>query len=268
VTNRKLRLDVALVERGLSVSRELSRALIMSGEVRVDGQVVLRPSATVSPGADLLVAEPPPYVSRGGYKLAHALDAYHLDVEDIVALDVGASTGGFTDVLLQRHARRVYALDVGHGQLAWKIRQNPRVVTIEHTNVRFLESLPEPIDAAVIDVSFISLRLVIPPVARLLKPTGWIVALIKPQFEAGRGQVGKGGVVRDVAVHREVLELVLSWALDHDLAIAGCTVSPITGPAGNREFLALFYRAAPGVPFDVDVSAFVDTVFAVPETTC
>ena len=240
----------------------------MAGDVRVNDQVVYHPSAIVSLGADVVVTQPPPYVSRGGHKLAHALDTFHLSVDDLVALDVGASTGGFTDVLLQRRARRVYALDVGHGQLAWKIRQDPRVETIENTNIRFLETLPEPIDAAVIDVSFISLRLVLLPVVRLLRPGGWIVALIKPQFEAGRGKVGKGGVVRDVAVHREVLELVISWAVTHDLSVGGCTVSPITGSEGNREFLVLIRTGMPGMRVDDAVAACLDGIAVEGETRC
>jgi len=268
VTNRKLRLDVALVERGRCVSREVARALILAGDVRVDGQVVYRPSATVLSDAELVVVDPPPYVSRGGYKLAHALDTFQVSVDDLVALDVGASTGGFTDVLIQRRARRVYALDVGHGQLAWKIRKDPRVVTIEHTNIRFLESLPEPIDLAVIDVSFISLQLVLPSVIRLVRPTGSIVALIKPQFEAGRGQVGKGGVVRDIAVHREVLEIILTWAIEHNLKIGGCTPSPISGAEGNREFLALFATETTGMPVEVAVAACLDRIAIAPGARC
>ncbi len=248
--NQKLRLDVALVERGQCVSRELARALILVGDVRVDGQVVYRPSVIVTPSTKLVVAEPPPYVSRGGFKLAHALNAFEVDVAGATIVDVGASTGGFTDVLLQRRALRVYAVDVGHGQLAWKIRKDPRVVTLEHTNIRYLASLPEPMDAAVIDVSFISLTLVLPPVMNLLKPDGWVIALIKPQFEAGRARVGKGGVVRDGAVHREVLNRILTWAVTHDLVIGGSIASPLLGPAGNREFLALFRRTSTGISVD------------------
>jgi 23S rRNA (cytidine1920-2'-O)/16S rRNA (cytidine1409-2'-O)-methyltransferase len=255
VTNRKLRLDLALVERGLCISRESAQALIFAGDVRVDGHVVSRPSALVLSSAQLVVVAPPPYVSRGGFKLARALHRFQLSVENLTLVDVGASTGGFTDVLLQRGAGRVYAVDVGHGQLAWKIRRDPRVVVIERANIRYLERLPELVDAAVIDVSFISLTLVLPPVQHLVKPHGWIVALIKPQFEAGRSQVGKGGVVRDASVHREVLERVLTWALGNGLVLAGCIESPITGPAGNREFLALFQPSTPGVPIADAISS-------------
>ena len=250
MTTHKLRLDVALVERSHFVSRELARALILAGDVRVDGQVVYRPSALVSRSSQLLVAEPPPYVSRGGFKLAHALDTFNLDVADLTLVDVGASTGGFTDVLLQRRALRVYAVDVGHGQLAWKIRNDPRVTSMERTNARYLTALPERMDGAVIDVSFISLTLVLPPVINLLKPNGWIVALIKPQFEAGRSQVGKGGVVRDRSIHQEVLQRILTWAVEHGLTIAGATASPLLGPAGNREFLALFRLTNVGISVD------------------
>lgn len=245
--DRKRRLDVLLHDRGLTESREVARALILAGDVRVEGQVVSHPSFLVAPGADVEVAKPPPYVSRGGFKLAHALDAFKLDVRDLVVLDVGASTGGFTDVLLQRGARRVYAVDVGFGQLAWKVRRDPRVITLERTNVRYLQSLPELVQAAVIDVSFISLTLVLPPVLNLLTEDAWLVLLVKPQFEAGREQVGKGGVVRDAAIHRQVLERVLGWAEAHGLSIGGCTPSPILGPAGNREFLALLRRQPTGI---------------------
>jgi 23S rRNA (cytidine1920-2'-O)/16S rRNA (cytidine1409-2'-O)-methyltransferase len=259
VTNHKLRLDVALLERGQCASRELARALILAGDVRVDGQVVYRPSVVVTRSSELVVAEPPPYVSRGGFKLAHALDTFGVDVAGAVVVDVGASTGGFTDVLLQRQARRVYAVDVGYGQLAWKIRKDPRVVTMEHTNIRYLVALPEPMDAAVIDVSFISLTLVLPPVLNLLNADGWIIALIKPQFEAGRSLVGKGGVVRDGAIHRDVLHRILTWAETHNLAIGGATASPLLGPAGNREFLALFRQAPTGLSIDDAVLACLGT---------
>lgn len=252
---RKVRLDVLLVRRGLVESRERARALILAGEVSVDGQVVTRPAMAVPEDSALAVAHPPAYVSRGGYKLAHALDTWQLDVTDLVIVDVGASTGGFTDVLLQRGARRVYAIDVGYGQLAWRLRQDPRVVVMERTNIRDVSSLPEPMDAAVIDVSFISLILVLPPVLRLVRPEGWIVALVKPQFEAGRSQVGKGGVVRDPIVHRQVLERVMNWAIEHGLRIGGCTASPLRGPAGNREFLLLLRRTGDSMPVGAAVDA-------------
>ncbi len=253
--DRKERLDVLVFDRGLSPSRESARALILSGDVQVDGQVVTRPGAAVRTSAQIEVTRPLPYVSRGGFKLAHALDAFQLDVAGATVVDVGASTGGFTDVLLKRGARKVYAVDVGYGQLAWSLRQDPRVVVLERTNIRHLEALPEPVDGAVIDVSFISLVLVLPAVQRLLLPDGWIVALVKPQFEAGRAQVGKKGVVRNPAVHRAVLIRVLTWAREHGLGIFGCVASPILGPAGNREFLVLLRQRAGGLAVDQAVAA-------------
>lgn len=252
---RKIRLDVLLVERGLTESRERARAMILAGDVRVDGQIIARAAAPVLETAEVTISKPPPFVSRGGYKLARALDVFGLAVDGLVVADVGASTGGFTDVLLQRGAERVYAIDVGTNQLAWTIRRNPRVVALEKTNIRGLESLPEPINAAVVDVSFISLALVLPPILRLLEPKGWIVALVKPQFEAGRDRIGKGGVVRDAAVHREVLERVLRESLRRGLAIGGGTASPILGPAGNREFLVWLTRAGPGISVEAAVEA-------------
>lgn len=255
MTERKVRLDLLLVERGLVESRERARALIVAGDVKVNGQTVSRPAASVPADAELTLVAPPPYVSRGGYKLAQALDCFGLDVAGLVMLDVGASTGGFTDVLLQRGCAKVYAVDVGYGQLAWRLRQEPRVVVMERVNIRHLASLPEPIDAAVADVSFISLTLALESVVRLLKPTGWIVALVKPQFEAGRAEVGKGGVVRNPEVHRAVLEKVLTWATGHGLKIGGCTPSPILGPAGNREFLVLLRRAGEGESVEEAVKA-------------
>jgi len=233
------RLDLLLVESGRAPSREKAQALILGGEVLVDGQVARRASQLVPEGATIEVRQPLPYVSRGGLKLAHALDRLSLDVNGLTVVDVGASTGGFTDCLLQRGARRVYAVDVGYGQLDYRLRQDPRVVVLERTNIRDLEGLPETVDAAVIDVSFISLTLVLPVVMRLVSPEGWILALVKPQFEAGREQVGKGGVVRDPAVHRQVLAKIAAWAQEHGLAVAGVVASPIRGPAGNREFFEL-----------------------------
>jgi 23S rRNA (cytidine1920-2'-O)/16S rRNA (cytidine1409-2'-O)-methyltransferase len=210
------------------------------------------------PLADVSVEKTAPFVSRGGYKLAHALDTFGIDIRNDVVVDVGASTGGFTDVLLQRGSARVYAVDVGYGQLAWKLRQDPRVVVLDRTNVRYLTSLPEPAQGAVVDTSFISLTLVLPAVVRLVDPNGWVVALIKPQFEAGRGRVGKGGVVRDVAVHRDVLTRVFGFAMTIGLLIGGCTPSPILGPAGNREFLAFFRREGQGLPIDRAVACCLD----------
>jgi len=235
---KKKRLDVLLVERGLVESREQGKRLIMAGQVLVDGQVVDKPGMQEAGGADIRLRAKPPYVSRGGLKLEAALDSFGVQVTGVVAADVGASTGGFTDCLLQRGVRKVYAIDVGYGQLAWRLRQHPRVVVMERVNVRYLESLPEPIDLAAVDVSFISLELVLPSVTGWLKPAGDIISLIKPQFEAGRAEVGKGGVVKDPEVHRAVLGNILAWALDHGLAVRSLMTSPLKGPAGNVEFLA------------------------------
>ena len=239
---RRQRLDVALVERGLIASREQARARILAGEVEVSGQVVSKPGTLVAAGAPLTLRAAPPYVSRGGDKLAHALDRFHVTVTGRVALDAGASTGGFTDCLLQRGARRVYAVDVGYGQLDWRLRQDARVVVMERVNLRHLTNLPEPIDLATLDLSFISLRLVLEPVRALLRPGGEIVALVKPQFEAGRGQVGRGGVVRDPTIHAIVLRDLTGWATTHGFDVRGITASPLRGPAGNVEFLAHLVR--------------------------
>ena len=238
----KKRLDTLLVARGVAESREKAKALIMAGDVVVDGQVVARPSALVAADCGIALREVLPYVSRGGLKLEQALREFGLDVSGLAAMDVGASTGGFTDCLLKYGARRVYAVDVGYGQLAWRLRNDPRVVVLDRTNIRYLAALPEQPDAAVVDVSFVSLRLVLPRVLALTKAGAWIIALIKPQFEAGREQVGKGGVVRDRTVHRQVLDGLLDWAVANGLAVCGLTPSPILGPAGNREYLAYFRK--------------------------
>ncbi|OGO43750.1 MAG: hypothetical protein A2Z04_07170 [Chloroflexi bacterium RBG_16_57_9] len=239
----KQRLDVLLVEKDLVQSREQARQLIRAGLVLINGQVLDKPGLQVTAEAEITLREGLRCVSRGGLKLEAALDAFRIDPSGLVAVDVGASTGGFTDVLLQRGARQVYAIDVGYGQLAWRLRQDPRVVVMERTNIRYLTGLPELVDLAVVDVSFISLELVLPVVKKLLKPEGQIVALIKPQFEAGREQVGKGGVIRDPKVHRTVLCRVLSWARERGLFTRGLIRSPVVGPAGNVEFLAQFVQA-------------------------
>jgi 23S rRNA (cytidine1920-2'-O)/16S rRNA (cytidine1409-2'-O)-methyltransferase len=244
----KQRLDLLLVERGLAASLEQARRLIMAGDVLVDEQVSDKPGRNVPADAVLRVRAPLPYVSRGGQKLAAALAAFAIDVHKRVAVDVGASTGGFTDCLLQHAARRVYAIDVGYGQLAWKLRSDPRVVALERTNIRYLEALPEGVTAeiGVIDASFISLALVLPPTLRLLTPTAEVVALIKPQFEAGKEDVGKGGVVRDRRTHRRVLEEVYAVADALGLQVAGLIPSPLLGPAGNVEFLIWLRRDQAG----------------------
>lgn len=234
----KVRLDLLLVERGLAPSREQARRWILAGEVRVEGRVADKPGHLVPRGAQVEVQATPKYVSRGGLKLEAALRRFPVPVQGAVAADFGASTGGFTDCLLQAGASRVYALDVGYGQLAWTLRQDPRVVVMERTNVRYLEALPEPVDLVTVDVSFISLRLVLPAAYRVLKPVGHVIALIKPQFEAGPQQVGKGGVVRDRRVHRQVLREVLRAAQDVGFVPLGLIPSPLRGPAGNVEFLA------------------------------
>lgn len=234
----KKRLDVLLVERGLAESRAKAQRLIMAGEVRSGDKVLDKPGIKVPASINIIVREKLPFVSRGGLKLQAALATFDVPLAGIVAVDVGASTGGFTDCLLQHGATRVYAIDVGHGQLAWKLRNDPRVVVMEGINARYLTTLPEPVDLAAIDVSFISLRLVLPTVKNWLKPGGQVITLIKPQFEVERHQVGKGGVVRDKAAHRQALRSVLGWATDHGLYPRGLIPSPITGPAGNVEFLA------------------------------
>jgi 23S rRNA (cytidine1920-2'-O)/16S rRNA (cytidine1409-2'-O)-methyltransferase len=235
----KKRLDLLLVERGLTPSREQARALIMAGSVAIGGQPADKPGTMVDETSDLSVQAPSRYVSRGGLKLERALEEFHLDVTGRVAVDVGASTGGFTDCLLQHGASRVYAVDVGYGQLDWRLRTDPRVVVMERTNIRYLTALAENAELATTDVSFISLRLVLPAISRLLRDEGWIVALVKPQFEAGRGKVGKGGVVRDPEIHREVLSGLAGWGDVQGYGIQRLTVSPVRGPAGNVEFLAL-----------------------------
>lgn len=242
------RLDQVLVERGLAPSRERARALILAGKVTVDGQVASKAGHPVGDGAEVALREADhPYVSRGALKLEKGLDAFGIEPREAVALDIGASTGGFTDLLLRRGARKVYAIDVGYGQLAWSLRQDPRVVVLERENVRELEpsKVPEPCDLAVIDVSFISLTLVLPRVVELLQPPAGkpIVALVKPQFEAGREAVGKGGVVRDPAARLGAVEKVRAWAGEHGLVAQDFVESPITGPAGNVEYLLLLRTA-------------------------
>jgi 23S rRNA (cytidine1920-2'-O)/16S rRNA (cytidine1409-2'-O)-methyltransferase len=236
----KARLDLVLVERGLAPTRAKAQGLIMAGQVYVADQKRTKAGEQIALDASIEVRGGLEYVGRGGLKLAHALDVFGIVVDDLLGLDVGACTGGFTDVLLQRGARRVYAIDVGYGQLAYELRIDPRVVVLERTNIRHLESLPEDVlaDLGVVDVSFISLRLVLPAMQRLMQPGGFVVALIKPQFEAGPSDVGKGGIVRDPEVHRRVLRQVIAFATDIGLPLHGLTRSPITGAAGNSEFLA------------------------------
>lgn len=243
----KRRLDLYLVENRMCDSREKAKAQIIAGEVRVDGSIVRTPSASVQPGQIVAVDQPAPYVSRGGLKLEKAVEAFELNLEGRVCADIGASTGGFTDCMLQNGAVRVYAVDVGYGQLAWKLRNDPRVKPLERTNARYLTDLGEKVDFVSIDVSFISLLLILPAVLEVLSEEGAIVALIKPQFEAGRASVGKKGVVRDPQVHEEVIENVLAGAKDLGLKVLGLTYSPITGPNGNIEYLAFLSRGDGGI---------------------
>ena len=234
----KTRLDQLLVERGLAESREKAKALILAGAVFVDGQKADKPGHSIAATSHIEITQRMPYVSRGGFKLEAALDHFGIHPGGRVCVDAGASTGGFTDVLLQRGARRVYAVDVGKGQLDWKLRNDPRVVLKEGMNARYLkpEDIGEPVDLAVCDVSFISLTLVLPALAALLKENGEIVALVKPQFEAGRGQVGKGGIVRDPELHQAAVLRVAGVA--HALGFKTDTMeSPILGAEGNKEFL-------------------------------
>ncbi|MEN6465314.1 MAG: TlyA family RNA methyltransferase [Syntrophaceae bacterium] len=235
----KVRLDTLLVDRGISPTRERAKALILSGSVVVGGETVSKAGAMLPPDVEISIrGEDNPYVSRGGLKLRGALAAFGIDVSGITAIDVGASTGGFTDCLLQAGAAKVYAVDVGYGQLAWKLRQDERVVNLERTNIRFFSGsgIKDRLGIAVIDASFISLRLVVPAVIRLLGPDALVLALIKPQFEAGRGEVGKKGVVRDPAVHARVIAEIESFFKSLSLDVKGVIESPLLGPEGNREF--------------------------------
>ena len=236
----KMRLDLLLVERGLEESRQRAQAVIMSGVVYVDGRKADKPGMAVPAAAAVEVrGDKLPYVSRGGLKLEKAMAAFPVHLEGAVCADIGASTGGFTDCMLQNGAAKVYAVDVGRGQLAWKLRSDPRVVCLERTNARYLsrEQVPEELAFASVDVSFISLKLILPPLAALLAEGGQAVSLVKPQFEAGREKVGKKGVVRDPAVHLEVLERFFDHAAAAGLSVRGLTYSPIRGPEGNIEYL-------------------------------
>jgi 23S rRNA (cytidine1920-2'-O)/16S rRNA (cytidine1409-2'-O)-methyltransferase len=238
----KVRADELVVELGLAETRSKAKVLILAGEVRHGDRVIQKPAELVLRSTPLTLRQKLPYVSRGGIKLAHALDVFDIDVTGMVAADLGASTGGFTDCLLQRGAVRVYAIDVGYGQLDYRLRIDDRVIVMERVNARHLESLPELVDFVCIDVSFIGLEHILPVAARLLKDSGQCVALIKPQFEAGRDAVGKGGVVRDEATRRETVRHAIDLARENGLGLLGVTRSPITGPAGNVEFLAYLTR--------------------------
>ena len=238
----RVRLDALLVERGIATGRDAARAMIANGRVSVNGAVVARPSALAAPEADIHHTEGPSYVSRGGIKLAGALDEFAISPDEKICLDVGASTGGFTDCLLQRGANRVYAVDVGYGQLAWSLRNHPRVVVMERHNARHPIPLDHPVELAVADVSFISLRLVLPSITENLVAGGLILALVKPQFEAGKDDVGRGGVVRSPAVRARAVASVALWAIENGLRVLGVRESVITGPKGNHEYFLLLQK--------------------------
>jgi 23S rRNA (cytidine1920-2'-O)/16S rRNA (cytidine1409-2'-O)-methyltransferase len=232
----KRRLDLLLLERGLVDSREKARTAVMAGSVLVDERPAVKPASLVDESVALHLLAERRYASRGGEKLEHALNVFGIDVAGAVAADIGASTGGFTDCLLQNGASRVYAVDVGRGQLDIRLRQDARVVVMEGVNARYLEELPEPVDLVTADVAFISLRQVLPAARRLLRPNGTIVALFKPQFEAARREVGKGGVIRDPQMHATLIGRFAAWYVKNGLRVLSLTASPLLGPAGNREF--------------------------------
>lgn len=267
----KIRLDVLLVEKGLADSRAKAQALIMAGQVRIAGQVALKPAAPVQPDSTLTVDTGPRFVSRGGEKLDGALETFKIDVSGFTCADIGASTGGFTDCLLQRGAAKVYTVDVGKGILHWKLRNDPRVVVMEETNARFVESLPERVDLVTVDASFISLKTLLPVIRKWFAPSplaplpggeGDIVALIKPQFEAGRKEVSRGdGVIRDPEIHRRVLVDVLTFAKDGGFGLRGLVKSSLLGPKGNVEFLVWLGLEAN----DAVVEELVDGLFSVGE---
>ncbi|MDD5492534.1 MAG: TlyA family RNA methyltransferase [bacterium] len=241
----KMRLDQLMVTRELTESREKAQALIMAGEVLVNGNTVIKAATMVSVESEIDIKHPLMYVSRGGHKLEKALKVFNINLKNKTCLDVGASTGGFTDCLLKHGAKKVYCIDVGHGQLDVKLRFDPRVVNIEETNIRYCEKdiVPETPDLATIDVSFISLERVLPVVYKLIKLEGEIIALIKPQFEAGPKNVGKGGVVRDPAMHQKIIDRITVFSQINAMEIKGVTESPLTGPAGNKEFLIYMVKS-------------------------
>ena len=242
---KKERLDVLLVEKGICTSRERAKTSIMAGLVYVDGQKVDKVGEKVSVEADIVYkGEKMPYVSRGGFKLEKAMKEFNIDLTDTVCMDIGASTGGFTDCMLQNNAKKVFSVDVGYGQFAWKLRTDERVVCMERTNIRYVtpEDIGEKLDFASIDVSFISLKTIMPAVKNLLGDKGEVVALIKPQFEAGREKVGKKGVVRDIEVHLEVVNKIVTFLIENEFNILGLSFSPIKGPEGNREYLVYFTK--------------------------
>lgn len=251
----KERLDILLVEKGFFPSREKAKASVMAGLIYVDGNRVDKAGNMTNPDSILFVKEPLcPYVSRGGLKLAKAIDSFDLRLAGKTAIDMGASTGGFTDCMLQNGVIKVYAMDVGYGQLDWKLRTDPRVVNMEKTNIRYIDcvSFPEKVDFITVDVSFISLHLILPVAASLLKENGQVVCLVKPQFEAGREQVGKGGIVRDKAIHREVILNVMNYAEECKLYPKELTFSPVTGAKGNIEYLLLLTKNPDSASINID----------------
>lgn len=256
---KKVRLDQLVFDLGLTESRERAKTTIMSGHVFVNGQRADKPGMSVAPDAKVEIhGDALPFVSRGGYKLDKALKVFPVDPAGKTCVDCGASTGGFTDVLLQHSAAKVYSVDVGYGQLAWKLRNDDRVINLERTNLRYVtdEQIPELMDIAVMDVSFISIKLVLPAVQRLLKDDADVICLIKPQFEAGREEVGKKGVVRDIKVHEEVVHGILDFAPTIGLSVQGLDFSPIKGPEGNIEYIC-YMRNSDIPPADIDVEAVV-----------
>jgi len=259
--SRKQRLDVLLVERGLAPTRSKAQAQIMAREVKVNGETITKAGMRVPSDAEISMKSAPPFVSRGGEKLAGALRDFSYDVRGKICADVGASTGGFTDCLLQNGAARVYAIDVGYGQLAHKLRVNERVIVMERTNARYLDSLGEPVELVVIDASFISLRLLLPTIQKWLAAPADVIALIKPQFEAGREEIGKGGVVKDRAVHERVIREIATFAAEQGFHIAGLTISPIRGlKEGNIEFLIWLTTetSAAETDFETQLHALLD----------
>ncbi|MBA3870135.1 MAG: TlyA family RNA methyltransferase [Anaerolineae bacterium] len=255
----KQRIDTLMFERGLAPSREKARAMIMAGEVLVDNQPISKPGSPVDLKAEIIVKNKPRFVSRGGDKLAWALENFKMNVSGRVCADVGASTGGFTDCLLQNGAARVYAIDVGYGQIDYALRQDERVIVIERTNARYLEALTESVNFVTVDASFISLKILIPTIKNWLQPSADLVLLIKPQFEAGREEVGKGGVVRDSKIHKRVLTDILGALRQLGFDIRGLTTSPIKGPAGNTEFLTWIHFGDPVDP-PLDIPTLIASV--------
>lgn len=257
---QKIRLDLWLAENGLAESRALAQRLIMAGQVRVNGQMVIKPATKIDPNAEVVVDRGPRFVSRGGEKLDGALNVFPVQVNGRICADVGSSTGGFTDCLLQHGAARVYAIDVGYGILHWKMRNHPQVVSMERTNARYVEHLPEPVHLVTVDASFISLKILLPVFQKWFPPEGGeVVALIKPQFEAGREEVSRGdGVIHDPVVHRQVLRDVLADARGAGYSIRGLVLSPLKGPKGNIEFLV--HLVTPMGEDDVDLEELVTQV--------